>query len=144
MLTRITRYTLLVLCLLVAGVWGWSATHMSGVAYREYSVVVHWGRLTLGFTPINSSIGLRPLINPYKYKTDYGLVRQFEPFRSGWINIDDDNNATIRAYRIWIPFGWLLLPILMGTIAMWYRPIRNRLRGKRDTGFEVEAKAPSP
>jgi len=145
MLVRTIRYTLLVLTLLLMAVWGWSATHLSGIAYGQYAATATWGCLSFIFAPNNAASGFRLLHSPYRFGANYGLVDHFRPVRMGWMVPDGD--MSIRYYHVFIPIGWLLLPILVATIAAWYRPVRNRLRGETRTGFEVEAKSgplPSP
>ncbi len=141
MLTRITRYTLLVLCLLVAGVWAASANRVIGVSCNGHSVCAINGTVL-----VYSLADHKPRFD-WIYSTRpqtilWGVARSF---RSPRITpLYDDSARVIEADVIELPLGWLTVIILAATALLWYRPIRNRLRGKRDAGFEVEAKPPEP
>ncbi len=144
MLTRITRYTLLVLCLLVVGVWGWSCFHYEAVGY------IHSTRLD-GFTLESGRLAIYR-VNDASYWRDGFSQQHYQPMNAipnitgvfyevgGFKLFSWAASLTRNGKGIIVPLWMPLIAILIPTVRMWYRPIRNRLRGKRDAGFAVEAK----
>ncbi len=148
MLTRITRYTLLVLCLLVMGVWGWSHGHYDAVGYihsaRLDGVVLESGQLAI--YRVKDASYWKDGITQQHYQPHNALRNQTGVFYDmaglrlfSWAPSLTRNGKGI-IIPLWMPFIAIVVP----TAAMWYRPIRNRLRGKRDAGFAVEPKQPEP
>ncbi len=148
MLTRITRYTLLVLCLLVAGVWGWSYWRLDQLAYggaSTYAMYTNRGSLLLVH---EKSPPLSDSSRGFKFSqtaTFSGLDQWNKNYRwPGGIYIIEEASAHYPTSVLIVPMRIILMGTALLTTAMWYRPIRNRLRGKRDAGFEVEAKQLEP
>jgi len=145
MLTRITRYTLLVLCLLVAGVWGSSYVRTLIVQYWSEQDVqaIHLNCGAISFQRLDHT-----LISDLPQNPGLDLDASQQPDPTAWdqrgtglwmdhfVHSAIGTQSTTIEVRMWP----VLLVLIIITAALWYRPIRNRLRGKGDAGFAVEPK----
>jgi hypothetical protein len=113
MLRRTLRYTLLVLTLLLAVMWAWSYADAIGVRLGGWSIVSDRGSLTLvkGET-VSNAVALWP----YSLRSPNNVVYY--------------NHFTC-------PTGLMVLPLVVVTAWVWYRPLRDRRSRKTDIGFAV-------
>ena len=148
MLTRITRYTLLVLCLLTIGVWAWSlfrAVGMVGVwreGARQVSLDIAAGKVGVYWFvdwEDRNEDGIYCSSNRYEENTQWTDRLGLPAPRFQHVAI-----GAGRSDQLTVPLWIILAPLVLLNIAIWYRPIRNRLRGKHDAGFAVEPKQPEP
>ncbi|MBC7782603.1 MAG: hypothetical protein H7144_02095 [Burkholderiales bacterium] len=147
MLKRITRYTLLIACLLIVGVWGWSVWHIFGV---EYVNQFDWWGIKAQRGHLVCSMGRRLIVwqdgwnwHNYVYRSSNSLYLDFGlALPTSGTSMGKGVSGT--TYWIAVPIWTGCLALTLLSAAMWYRPIRNRLRGKHDAGFPVEMKKPEP
>ncbi len=142
MLTRITRYTLLVLCLLVIAAWGWSVRYANRASYAPSDGSLLYVASTSGLIVLNHQS-----IN--RWLPGYGFKYSQYQSRSG---ADESQFGFIwpqfrdyPEYHYWIiPYWVAFLPIFLATLLLWYPQFKKWRRGTDATGFEVEPKQPEP
>ncbi|MBC7785567.1 MAG: hypothetical protein H7144_17170 [Burkholderiales bacterium] len=139
MLKRITRYALLITCLLLAGAWGWSYAKVEELIYDGDDILVIF-TVSQGKAEVFQAKLLRTVF-PIQFHSSSPIHQNVK-----WLGFRYTSTYTQDTYAkhlvlpLWMPFALFSLLAL----GMWYRPIRNRLRGKRDAGFAVEMKEPQP
>jgi len=152
MLARILRYSLLVLCGLMIGVWGWSERYRESIAWRgvgSYYLDLQQGELIFGHWDhrTRDERGLNHFHGGIDQRVDYrglaggsrvwGIV--YHPGYAVYSGSGKGVTNTLHflLFPLWLP----TLLVTLITARLWYRPIRDRLRGNHRAGFAVEMKA---
>ncbi|MBC7785568.1 MAG: hypothetical protein H7144_17175 [Burkholderiales bacterium] len=148
MVKRITRYTLLIACLLLAGAWGWSVGHVnSGYYWQEtWSAHIHLMEGKLKLLKVYGAVASDCTFEfeSESLQADVPLSDRVGLTVPDWGKDVFNILGPLTYVYIIVPLWTLLTPLLLITAWLWYPIIRKRLHGKRDTGFPVEIKQPEP
>lgn len=146
MLTRIVRYTLLALTVAMSICWGLSylrsAILQYGTSNNLCQVVANRGTVLASLGPNQfAQLGLK-----FDHGSSRPIPMQLSPFDTpgfDYMTVSrQGSQSTVLIVRL--EFWFLTGIAATALIASCYRPLRNRLRPKRDAGFEVETKQPEP